>query len=97
MQVSATENDGGEAIWGGLQCQQSVLTAQSHRWVSPGTSLSSPPGQAQPGPALPAVVDGTDWAVLKAGRRKTLLLMESSAKESNAKLVPRALLIFNYY
>lgn len=56
-----------------------------------------PPGQAQPGPALPAVVDGTDWAVLKAGRRKTLLLMESSAKESNAKLVPRALLIFNYY
>lgn len=55
------------------------------------------PGQAQPGPALPAVGDGTDWAVLKAGKRKTLLLTESSAKESNAKLVPRALSIFNYY
>lgn len=74
----------------GSHCPEPLLGVTGHLPLIP-------PGQAKPGPALPAVVDGTDWAVFKAGKRKTLLLTESSAKESNAKYVPRALSIFNYY
>lgn len=55
-------------------------------------SLSPRPSRC---PAAPVALGGTDWLLL-AGRRKMPMLTESSAKESNAKCVPRALLTFNY-
>lgn len=85
------------AIWGRRQCERQALPAGVT-----GTSHSSP----RPGPAGPRPPSGgvcvwrgacSGLADFKAGRRKTLLLTESAAKESDAKRVPRALLTFNYY
>ena len=95
-QASAIRNNGGGATWEGLRCLQQVLTAWDHGQVSRAPP-SRTPGQAQPGPAHCEVVGGTDGLSFKTGRRKMLLLTESSAKESNAKYMPRALSVFNYY
>lgn len=85
--MSAIENCGRGAIWGRLQRKQPVFTA--------GVTGTSP-GQAQP--ALVSLQHWLTWTgCLQSRKEEDAAATESSAKESNAKYAPRALLTFNYY
>lgn len=79
-QVSAIGDNGGGATREGLQGLQQALAAWDHGWVSLAPPSHSP-GQAQPGPALCVVVAGIDGPSFKTGRRKMLLLAESSKSQ----------------
>lgn len=94
--MSNTEKNGTD--WGQLQ--------GSNRFSVPGTTAGCHQTLplAQPGPAQPGLSQlslqqwgSRDRADFEVEWRERLLLTENSAKESNAKYVPRALLIFNYY